>query len=93
MPGVAAQHIAKRGAAATASHTKSTASQIYLTDTMDRGQCGNDRPGFGVHSLSQKLSVNNYKRFSGFLNKKSFVLSALSGFEFECRGMVLYPHS
>jgi hypothetical protein len=33
MPGVAAQHIAKRGAAATASHTKSTASQIYLTDT------------------------------------------------------------
>ncbi len=32
-PGVAAQHIAKRGAAATASHTKSTASQIYLTDT------------------------------------------------------------
>ena len=33
MPGVAAQRSAKRGAAATASHTKSTASQIHLTDT------------------------------------------------------------
>ena len=38
-----------------------------LMQPMDRGQCGNDRPGFGVHSLSQKLSANNYKRFSGFI--------------------------
>jgi len=29
--------------------------------TMDRGECGNGRPGFGVHSVSQKLSANNYK--------------------------------
>ncbi len=35
-------------------------------DTMGASQCGNDRPGFGVHSVSQKLSANNYKRISGF---------------------------
>ncbi len=26
---------------------------------MGAGQCGNDRPGFGVHSITQKLSAYN----------------------------------
>jgi hypothetical protein len=39
---------------------------------MGASQCGNDRPGFGVPSISQKLRANNCKRFSGFLNKKIF---------------------
>ncbi len=30
--------------------------------SMDRGECGNDRPGFGVQPVSQKLVANNYKR-------------------------------
>jgi hypothetical protein len=33
---------------------------------MDIGECGNDRPGFGVHTVSQKLCVNNYKRLLEF---------------------------
>jgi hypothetical protein len=34
---------------------------------MGASQCGNDRPGFGVPSLSQKQRANNYKRVSGFI--------------------------
>jgi hypothetical protein len=29
---------------------------------MDRGEYGNDRPGFGVQPVSQKLVANNYTR-------------------------------
>jgi hypothetical protein len=31
-------------------------------DIMDASQCGNDRPGFGLHSVSQKLSAYNIVR-------------------------------
>jgi hypothetical protein len=31
-------------------------------DAMDRGECGNDRPEFGVHSVTQKLSAYNVIR-------------------------------
>ncbi len=30
--------------------------------TMDRGECGNDRPGFGVHSVTHKLNAYNIIR-------------------------------
>ncbi len=30
--------------------------------SMGAGQCGNDRPGFGVHSITQKLSAYNIIR-------------------------------
>jgi hypothetical protein len=32
-----------------------------LMPRMDIGECGNDRPGFGVPPVSQKLVANNYK--------------------------------
>jgi hypothetical protein len=35
---------------------------LSMDGSMDIGECGNDQPGFGVHSVSQKLSANNYKR-------------------------------
>jgi hypothetical protein len=31
--------------------------------TMDARQCGNDRPGFSVHSITQELSAINYTTF------------------------------
>jgi hypothetical protein len=40
-------------------------SQGHPVQVMDFGQCGNDRPGFGVLAGTQKLRANNYKRFSG----------------------------
>ncbi len=33
---------------------------ILSTRGMDRGEYGNDRPGFGVPPVSQKLVANNY---------------------------------
>jgi hypothetical protein len=33
---------------------------------MDASQCGNDRPGFGVHSISQKLSAKTFKTLLRF---------------------------
>ncbi len=32
---------------------------LRFTYMMDRGECGNDRPGYGVHSVTQKLSAYN----------------------------------
>jgi hypothetical protein len=44
--------------------------------TMDAGQCGIDRPGFGVPSVAQKLRAINDKTFSGF----SIMISSLFPF-------------
>jgi hypothetical protein len=50
---------------------------MISTCGMDRGQCGIDRPGFGVPSISQKLRANNYKRISGFKSKRFVVILVL----------------
>ncbi len=34
--------------------------------TMDRGQCGNDRPGFGLPSITPGMAGYNYKRLLEF---------------------------
>ena len=40
-----------------------------LLAIMDIGECGNDRPGFGLPPVSQKLVANNYKRLLEFLRR------------------------
>ncbi len=35
--------------------------KYVLVCTMDASELGNDRPGFGVHSISQKLSAKTLK--------------------------------
>ncbi len=64
--------------------------------TMDIGECGNDRPGFGVNSVSQNMSSNNYKRFLEFYGGDMSVIylgsSAPLTSEFECSGMVVCLH-
>jgi hypothetical protein len=48
-------------------HSRSTDSVFLVSVSsikamnMDIGECGNDRPGFGVNSVSQKLRSYNYK--------------------------------
>ena len=37
--------------------------------SMDIGECWNDRPGFGVNSVSQKLSSNNYTGYWSFMEQ------------------------
>ncbi len=47
---------------------------IYLAASMDASQCGNDRPRFGVHSVSQKLSEYNIIKFWNIVNFKYITL-------------------
>jgi hypothetical protein len=74
-----------------------------LLCTMDIGECGNDRPGFGVQPVSQKLVANNYKRLLELLELDMFrYIPILSDIfqraaapltsELECSGMVVCPH-
>ncbi len=39
---------------------------------MGAGQCGNDRPGFGVHSITQKLSAFSIIRVLNIIKLKLY---------------------
>ncbi len=45
---------------------KSELQQLKMIQNMDARQCGNDRPGFGVHSISEKLSAITFKTLLRF---------------------------
>jgi hypothetical protein len=49
-----------------AMHNGEVLANTAVAASMGPSQCGNDRPGFGVHSILQKLSAKTYKRVSGF---------------------------
>ncbi len=40
--------------------------------SMGAGQCGNYRPGFGVHSITQKLSAYNIMRVLNIIKLKIY---------------------